>query len=50
MPSIDGNECFKWNLGRYLLAADLKQVRITKAVKVFPKKLEFKDIRFSSQS
>ena len=44
--NIDNNKCFKWCLVRYLNPADHNLVRITKADKVFAKKLDFKDIKF----
>ena len=43
--NIDDNECFKWCLVRYLNPADCKLARITKAVKDFSKKFNFKDIK-----
>ena len=44
--NIDGSECFKWYLVRYLNPADHHPARITKADKDFAKKLDFKDIKF----
>ena len=42
----DDNECFKWCLVRYLNPVDHNPARVTKAVKDFVKKLDFKDINF----
>ena len=41
------NECVKWCLVRYLNPADHYQARITKTDKNFPKRLDFKDIKFA---
>ena len=46
IQDIDGSECFKWYLVRYLNPADHHPARITKADKDFAKKLDFKDIKF----
>ena len=46
IQDIDGSECFKWYLVRYLNPADHHPARITKADKDFAKKLDFKDLKF----
>ena len=46
IQDIDGSECFKWYLVRYLNPADHHPARITKADKDIAKKLDFKDIKF----
>ena len=46
IQNIDGNECFKWCLVRYLNPADHHPPRITKADKDFAKTLDFKNINF----
>ena len=46
IQDIDGSECFKWYLVRYLNPADHHPARITKADEDFAKKLDFKDIKF----
>ena len=46
IQNIDENECFKWNIVRYLNPANHHPARITKANKDFAKKLDFKDIKF----
>ena len=46
IQNIDDNECFKWNLVRYLHPVDHHPARITKTDKSFAKKLDFKDIKF----
>ena len=43
IQNIDDNECFQWIIARYLNVAACKPARITKADKVFAKKLDFKD-------
>ena len=45
VQNID-NECFKWCLVRYLHPADHNPMRIRKADKDFPKRLDFKDTEF----
>ena len=45
IPNVDGNECFKWCIVRYLYAADCNPARITKADKE-TKRLDFKDLTF----
>ena len=46
IQNIDDNESFKWCLLRYVHPADHNPRRITKADQDFPKKLDFKDIKF----
>ena len=46
IQNIDDNECFRWNLVRYLNPVDRNLARITKADKEFTKKLDFKGIKF----
>ena len=46
IQNIDDNECFKWNLVRYLNPADHHPARITKDDKDFAKKVDFKGIKF----
>ena len=46
IENIYDNESFKWSKIRYLIPADRNPARITKADKEFPKKLDFKDIKF----
>ena len=46
IQNIDDNECFKWNIVRYLNPANHDPVRISKAYKDFAKTLDFKDINF----
>ena len=46
IQNIDDNECFKWSLVRSLDSADRNSVRTTNVDKEFPKKLDFKDIKF----
>ena len=46
IQNIDGNECFKWCLVRYLNPANHNLRKITKAGKDFAKILDFKDIKF----
>ena len=46
IQNIDDNECLKWYLVRYLHPVDHNPKRITKADQDFPKKLNFKDIKF----
>ena len=46
IQNIDDNECFKWNIIRYLNRADCNPARITKADKEFTKKIDFKNIKF----
>ena len=43
---INGKECFKWSLIRYLHPADHNPKNITKADKDFAKKLDFEDVNF----
>ena len=50
IQDIVNNECFKWNIVRYLNPANHHPARITKADEDFAKKIDFKDIKFSSQS
>ena len=45
IQNIDDNECFKWCLARYFYPTDRNPARITKTVKDFGKKLNFKDIK-----
>ena len=45
IQKIDDNECFKWNIVRYLNPADRNPARITKVDKEFAKKLDFKEIK-----
>ena len=46
IQNIDDNECFKWCLVRYLNPTDHYPARITKIVKDFAKKLNFKVMKF----
>ena len=46
IQNIDGNECFKWSIVKYLNHADRNPARITKADKEFTQKLDFKNIKF----
>ena len=46
IQNIDPNECFNWSIDRYLNPADHNSIRITKAVKDFAKKIDFKNIKF----
>ena len=46
IQNIDDNECFKWNIVRYLNPTDRHPERITKTNKEFAKKLDFKNIEF----
>ena len=46
IQNIDDNECFKWNIVRYLNPENHYPARITKADKDFADKLNFKDIKF----
>ena len=46
IQNTDDNEFFKLCLVRYLIHADRKPARITKADKDFAKKLDFKDMKF----
>ena len=46
IQNIDGNECFKWSIVKYLNPADRNPARITKADKEFTQKLDFKNIKF----
>ena len=46
IQDIDGKECFKWSLIRYLHPADHNPKNITKADKDFAKKLDFEDVNF----
>ena len=46
IQNINGGECFKWCLVRYLNTADHHPARITKADKDLSKMLNFKDIKF----
>ena len=46
IQSIDDNECFKWSIVRYFNPVGHNPRRITKAVKEFAKKLDFKNIKF----
>ena len=48
IQNINGNECFKWSLVRYLHPID-PNLRIRKVDKLHGDKLHFKDIKFSSQ-
>ena len=50
IQNIDGNECFKWCFVRYLNPGEYHPKRITKADEVFPKRLDFKDIKLSVKS
>ena len=45
--SIDDDECFKWCLVRYLHPADHHAARIAKVDKHFPKRFDFKGIKFA---
>ena len=45
IQKIDDNECFKWNIVRYLNPADRNPARIKKVDKEFAKKLDFKEIK-----
>ena len=46
IKNIDGNECFKWCLVRYLNPADHHPARITKTDTDFAETLDFKYIKF----
>ena len=46
IQNTDDNECFKWSIFRYLNPSYRDLARITIADKEFPKKLDFKDIKF----
>ena len=46
IQNIDPNECFNWSIVRYLNPADHNSIRITKDVKDFAKKIDFKNIKF----
>ena len=46
IQNIDDNECFKWCLIRYLNLVNHHPARITKSDKDFPKKLDFKELKF----
>ena len=46
IQNTDDNECSKWCLVRYLNPADHNPRRITKSVKDFAKRLDFKDMKF----
>ena len=43
VPNVDGNECFKWCLARYLNTEDHYPARI---IKKFSEKLDFKDVKY----
>ena len=45
IQNIDGNECLKWNLVRYLNLADYHPAKIIRDDKNFLKKLDFKAIK-----
>ena len=49
IQNIDGNECFKWCLVRYLNPTNHNPRRIAKSYKDFAKRLDFKD-KISSQN
>ena len=44
IQNIDNDECFKWSIVRYLNPANHELARITKAHKIFAKKVDFKGI------
>ena len=46
IENTDNNECFKWNIVRYLNPANHLPARITKADRDFAKKFDFKEIKF----
>ena len=46
IQNIDGKECFKWSIVKYLNPTGHNPRRITKADKDFAKKLDSKDIKF----
>ena len=46
IQNIDGNECFKWSIVRYLNPTDHNPRRIIKADKDLDKKVDFKEIKF----
>ena len=46
IQNTDYNECFKWCLVRCMNPADHHSLRITKAGKDFPKRLDSKDTEF----
>ena len=45
VQNIDGNECFKLSIVRYLSPTDHNPRRIIKAEKDFAKKVDFKNIK-----
>ena len=47
IQSIDGNECFKWCLAKYLNPVNYHSARISKAHKDLAKMLDFVDISFA---
>ena len=47
IQSIDGNECFKWCLAKYLNLVNYHSARISKAHKDLAKMLDFVDISFA---
>ena len=46
IENIDGNECFKWCLVRYLHSADHNSRRIRKVDRDFAREFDFKDVAF----
>ena len=46
IQNVDDNESFKWSIFKYSNPANRHPAKITKADKVFAKKLDFKDIKF----
>ena len=46
IQNSDDNECFKWCLVRYLDPTNHYPAKITKTVKYFAKRLDFKNIKF----
>ena len=50
IQNTDNNECFKWCLVRYFNPTNHYPAGITKTDKGFPKKFDFKGIKFSVKS